>query len=645
MRLIIAIAFVLILISSAISLAQMPLSSKNKKAIELYTEADNYRVRGQLTQAIQLLNQAIAKDKQFVEAYYRLGLVYMSSKDYNTAIQNFEQAIAATSDVKKHRVIWFDLGESYFTIGNYEQAERYLQQFVDSSPTVKAKADKAKLLLSNITFAKSNAARVASIRKRKLSDTVNNFVLQYFPVLTADQQQMIFTRRIGDGAGDDEDLVVSTKKQNGSWDYPESISENINSQLNEGTCTISADGRRLIFTSCTGRGGFGSCDLYESIRTGDVWSKPRNLGAGVNSGEWESQPSLSADGRTLYFVSDRRSGIGRRDIWMSVLDEKGEWSKAKNLGANINTLYDEISPFIHVNNRTLYYATNGLPGFGGYDLFYCIRDTASTWSAPVNLGSPINNHEDQFALFVTADGKKGYYSHEEVRPAGYSASFIYEMEIPKDLQMKARSNYVKGIVRDRATKHPLAAEVELVNIVTNQRESFVQSDSITGQYLIVLTEGSEYALYVNKNGYLFESLNFDYTHNPENEPVQIDFFLDRIEGGKSVVLNNLFFDVDSYELRKTSQTELEHIVRFLNASPATQVEIGGHTDNQGQEAYNLQLSLKRASEVRNFLSSRVKNPERIIVKGYGSKKPVADNGTDGGRRLNRRIEFRIVSSK
>jgi OmpA-OmpF porin, OOP family len=631
----------LLLVSSVLQ-AQAVLSTKSKKAIELYTEADNYRVRGQFSQAINFLTQAIEKDKKFFEAYYRLGIVYMSLKDYQKAVDYFEKGLSLTKDPKKQKVFWYDMGESYFTQGNYAKAEEYITAYLKEELANRQKIDRAKLLLRNITFAKENRDKASAYNQRKLSDTVNGFVLQYFPVLTADQQELIFTRRLGGGPNDDEDLVISKKTSNGRWGTPQSISENINSRLNEGTCTISADGRKLIFTSCVGRDGYGSCDLFESKKIGERWTEPKNLGIGVNSAEWESQPSLSADGRTLYFVSDRRGGLGRRDIWVSTLNDKGQWTRAKNAGKSINTVYDEISPFIHVNNRTLYFASNGLTGFGGYDIFYIERDTSMTWSAPQNIGAPINNHEDQFSLFITADGKKGYYSHEEVRDAGYSVSFIYEMEIPEDQQIRFKSNYVKGVVRDKVTGQPLLAKIELINLQKNEAESLVESDSVTGDYLIVLTQGAEYALYVNKKGYLFQSLNFNYSEIRNYEPIVVNIDLEKAQKGTIAVLQNIFFDVDKFDLKDKSITELQKINRFLTENPHVKVEIGGHTDNSGAAAYNKQLSEKRAQSVYDYLIKEGIDPGRLARKGYGSESPLADNNTEEGRQKNRRIEFKIT---
>lgn len=619
----------------------MPLATRSKKAIELYTEADNYRVRGQFSQAIGLLTEALQKDKNFVEAYYRLGIIYMTLKDFPQAIKHFEKGLSLTDDVRKQKVFWYDLGESYFTVGEYAKAEATISQFLKAEAVNKSKIARATLLLNNINFAKENSNNTSAYRLRKLSDTVNAFVMQYFPVLTADQQELIFTRRMGGGPNDDEDLVISRKNLRGRWTEPESLSENINTKLNEGTCTISADGRKLIFTSCVGRQGHGSCDLYESVRIGGSWTEPKNLGPNVNSSEWESQPSLSADGRTLYFVSDRRGGVGRRDIWVSNLNENGVWTRAKNVGKPVNTIYDEISPFIHVNNKSLYFASNGLIGFGGYDIFFSEKDSA-TWTKPENMGSPVNNHEDQFSLFITADGKKGYYSHEEMKDAGFSVSHIYEIDIPEEKRVRFKSNYVKGIVRDKETGAPLAATIELINLETNETESLVSSDSVSGEYLIVLTQGAEYALFVNKREYLFKSLNFNYSAVKDFEPIVLDIDLEKATEGTTAVLQNIFFEVDKYDLQQKSLTELQKMVRFLKENPSQRVEISGHTDNSGSDSYNMQLSQKRAQAVYDHLVANGIDPRRLSPKGYGSTQPLADNASEEGRQKNRRIEFKLI---
>lgn len=636
---------ILIVMVPLVASTQPALSTKSKKAIELYNQADNYRVRAQYAEALNLLKQAIARDKNFAEAHHRMGVVYMAMKQYPQAISSFEQALRLTADVRRKKETLYSLGEVYLLSGKYQEAKEVLMQFLQSETQNRQRVDQVSRWLASATYALEHADESA-LTVTALSDTINRFATQYFPVLTADQQQLIFTRRLGFGAEHDEDLVVSVKDEKGRWTIPQSLSQNINSSLNEGTCTISADGRRLIFTSCVGRQSYGSCDLYESIKTGEEWSVPKNLGPLVNSAEWESQPSLSADGRTLYFVSDRKGGLGRRDIWVSELDDNGNWTRARNLGAPINTVADEVSPFIHVNNRTLYFASNGHAGFGGFDIFFSEK-TAAGWSVPVNLGKPLNNHEDQFSLYVTPDGLRGYYSHEETTPQGVRGR-IYTFTLPEDKQVKYVSSYVYGTVTDQLTGRPLRARIELFDLNKNERISFVESDSVTGRYLMVLTRGSEYALYVNSEGYLFQSLNFNYAHLDSlgsiPEPVEQNIILEPVRTGTVTILKNIFFDTDSYALKEKSITELQRVIRFLQDNPAVRIEISGHTDNTGLPSYNQKLSENRAVAVSNYLISNGIDKSRIFSRGYGHTRPVATNDTPEGRQQNRRIEFRVISN-
>lgn len=633
--------WILFLMSTFNVWAQTDLTTKSKKAIELYTMADNYRVRRQFEEAITLLNEAIEKDKNFVEAYHRLGLTYFAMNQYRNALANYEKGLSLTNDIRKQKLFWYDMGEPYLLAGEYEKAMKVTSAFINNESQSKARIDRATRIFRSAEFALNNKVADSTFNLRPLSDTVNRFVLQYFPVLTADQMQLIFTRREGNGPNDDEDLVVSTRDEKGRWKSPVSISANINTRLNEGTCTISADGRKLIFTSCTGRDGIGSCDLYETVKIGNDWTVPRNLGRNVNSMEWESQPSLSADGRKLYFVSDRRSGLGLRDIWVSTLDDAGQWTKAVNMGKPVNSPYDEMSPFIHANNRTLFFASNGLPGFGGYDIFFTEKDSTN-WTTPRNIGGPINDHQDQYSLFITADGEKGYYSHEETLESGFSRSRIIEATIPMDNQLKYRSNYVKGIIRDKVSGSPLSAKIELVNIRNNAVESLVESDVVTGEYLMVLTQGAEYALYVNKQAYLFKSYYFNYSEVTDFEPIVINIELEKASVGSLAVLNNIFFDFNQYELKEKSVPELKKVIRFMQDNPGLRVEIGGHTDNAGSADYNLKLSTNRALSVYNYLSSNGIEKGRLDYKGYGPSRPVSPNTTESGRQLNRRIEFKII---
>ncbi|MFM7195284.1 MAG: tetratricopeptide repeat protein, partial [Bacteroidota bacterium] len=541
------LVFIFAVLQSVVIHAQVKpagLCTTDKKAILQYTEADNYRVRGQFREAIRLLESALERDSKFCEAYYRLALVYRSRQELSTAEQLLLKGLSVTTLPAKQKVFWYELGDLKLSTGAYTAAAEWLRKFLSAETTNKVKAGEARRLLDNCEYALSHKADDRFVTQ-PLSDTVNRFVMQYFPVLTADERMLFFTRRNGKTDRDTEDIVVSERDASGAFGPPVSLSPLINTPENEGTCTVSADGRQIIFTSCRGRAGFGNCDLFESRKTGDQWSEPVNLGSGVNSSAWESQPSLSADGRVLFFVSDRRGGIGSRDLYRAEKGEDGKWQQSVNLGPAVNTRFDEISPFIHANGTTLFFASNGRPGFGGYDLYSTTR-LDSLWKEPENFGAPVNNHEDQFSLFISADGLTGYYSHEEDRDQ--HSGRIYTFRVPEPLRIRETSSSVRGIISDRKNGRPVKARVELVNLATRELVSLSSSDSLNGQYLIVLNKGADYGLFVSAPRYLFQSLNFSHT-GAASRPVVLDIALEPVQAGAAVVLKNIFFDYDSYALK------------------------------------------------------------------------------------------------
>lgn len=618
--------------------AQMVPATKNKKAAEFFTQAENYRVRGQFAESLEYLRLAIEKDDEFYDAYLMMGIIQKAKGDLFDARTNFEKLLTLARD--NQAPAYFELADLYIQIQEYEKAKDMASRFLALKPTNKRRRQEAEQFLENATFALENSARMESFDPRPLPPEVNFFPMQYFPVLTIDGQGIIYTRRLGVSMDFDEDLVISRKNENGAWQEPETFSENINSENNEGTCTLSADGRSLIFTSCYGREGYGSCDLFISYKTGDSWSVPENLGSVVNGPSWESQPSLSADGRTLYFVSNRPGGVGNRDIWVTTRDENDAWTTPRNLGPSINTRYEDVSPFIHPNNTTLYYASNGRTGFGGYDIYYTQR-RGESWEEVKNLGAPINTGEDQVSLFISSDGLKGYYSLEDQSDPQVKSK-LYEFDVPEDMQVAARTFYVTGTITDAETGEPLEAEIELFDILSEERTALVSSDAENGRYLIVLAEGSEYALYVNGAGYLFNSASFNFEEGQHLESVTRDIALTPIRQGSESVLNNIFFETDKYALRDKSTTELDKVVRFLEQNPEVRIEIAGHTDNVGTPAYNLELSARRAGEVYNYLVSKGIDKERLVSKGYGQTQPAFANDSEENRSRNRRITFRIL---
>jgi OOP family OmpA-OmpF porin len=615
-------------------------SSRSNKAIKLYESSEDYVFRRQLHEAADLLNQALEKDRTFIEAHLRIAYVYKLMNNLLMQKEHLEAVIYYSKNPSRYKNVYLALGEACYLLMQYDLAINYLNQFLAFPTSDPRLVPDANWLISNVDFAREKIKEPLDFEPVKMSERINGGPLQYFPVLTADESKIFFTRREAPDPQFDEDIYISEKDSSGQWSFPFPISRTINTQYNEGTCTISADGKILIFTSCMGRRNFGSCDLFVSYREGIDWSRPVNLGQNINSSSWDSQPALSADGRRLYFVSERPGGEGKRDIWMSEINEDGEWDPAVNLGPGINTKEDDVSPFIHVNGQTLFFASKGRLGFGGYDLFSSELIDGS-WTEPKNLGYPVNTPEDQVSLFVATNGETAYYSLDSWTEHGSPTSMIYYFKMPEVITVTNKSYYVRGKIQDAETREPLKASVELMDVNNNQLISKVYSDSIFGEYTMVLTEGSAYALYVEKTGYVFESRHFSLPQGADYQPIRMDFYLNKIQAGVTTVLNNLFFDVDKYDLKPNSITELQRIINYMKKNPYLKIGIRGHTDDTGTPEYNMRLSLKRAEAVYQYLIGHGIDPERLAYKGFGQTEPASPNDSEENRSKNRRIEFRI----
>jgi outer membrane protein OmpA-like peptidoglycan-associated protein len=434
-----------------------------------------------------------------------------------------------------------------------------------------------------------------------------------------------------------EDFFESVRKEN-QWGKSTVLIGNINTNLNEGAQNISQDGQWLIFTGCNFPDGFGSCDLYISYLTNEGWSTPENLGNRVNSEFWDSGPSLSPDKRDLYFASRRPDGYGGSDIYVSHRTASGRWSEPENLGATINTAGDEGTPFIHADNQTLYFTSNGHQGYGGDDLFLSRKSSKGKWETPENLGYPINTIENEGSLVIAADGITAYYSSDRSDSRG--GLDLYTFELRKDVA-PLKTLWVKGRVFDAKTTKGLPSAVELTDLATQQTISRLQTDE-TGNYLTTLPVGKDYAFSVNRKGYLFYSDNFSLKAGSDST-FNIDIGLQPIEPNATIVLKNIFFSLNEYKLKDESVVELDKIVQLMKENPTLKIQINGHTDNVGKAKDNLLLSDNRAKEVVKYLTEHGIQPLRLTYKGYGATQPIADNSTEKGKAKNRRTELKVIS--
>ncbi|MEQ9468454.1 MAG: OmpA family protein [Ekhidna sp.] len=613
--------------------SQAGLSTESKKAKKLYEKADKkYRERD-FTGAISLLEESTKEDPNFFEAYIRMGSLYNAMGNEDSVYSKFQKYAGLAPDplasvLEKLSFMAFDRGE-------YEKAQSFLDSFLKRVPE-RSSGTEIQLLIKSLEFVNDQLSKPGdSVIVETLPSEINRFKLQYLPSVTIDNAAIFYTKR--DDVRGDEDIVVSHYK-NGSWQSAQSVSSRINSPLNEGACSVSADGRTLIFTSCDDKYSLGSCDLYITQKVGDVWSQPKNIGKPVNSIYWESQPSLSADGKTLYFSSNRKGGYGGRDLWVSK-NTNGKWTEPVNLGEAINSPRDETTPFIHPNGTWLYFSANGYPGMGGYDLYVSKFD--SVWHMPENLGYPINTFRDEVAIVITGDGSQAYFAKEEQKNFEILESKLVSIKLPLELKATGAS-YIVGNVTDSKTGKPLGAEIEIIDLTTNEKIYQSKSDSLSGEYYMVLPSGLSLGAYVKKKGYLYSDQHFTSEINDLSSPDTLDLLLDPVEIGKSIVLKNIYFDLDSYEIREESQSEIENAFQLMRQNPKIIVEIAGHTDDSGTRSHNMELSKQRAKAVHDRLIEMGINSDRLNYKGYADSSPLLPNTSENNRKSNRRIEFRVL---
>jgi outer membrane protein OmpA-like peptidoglycan-associated protein len=620
----------------------------NTKARSLLEKAQQHVKERDFVKAVEVLTQLNQKFPSFGDAFLLKGSLLKAMGDNRGALAAYRDGLAKVPADGTHSSEYQLVGDLALSYGDYQTALDAYRQLMKVAPKTQKNLARSQRQLLTCEFALEALKHPVGEAPVRLPAPLNTFKFQYFPTLTADNRFLLFTGRPAASSG--EDLYVSRQNKDGSMGEPQPISPAINSSYNEGAGSISGDGKTLVFASCDRPKAIGNCDLYISRRTGNNWSTPVNLGLNVNSTEWDSQPSLSADGRTLYFTSTRRGGQGQEDIYMSTLQPDGNWSLAQNVGTPVNTPGKDMAPFIHASGTTLYYVTDGLVGMGGLDVFRCEKTAAGIWSSPTNLGFPLNTFENEASLFVTSDNLKGFCSRSRAsdEPAGgYRLARerpveLFGFAVPPPVKARETSTYTQGRVFDANTKKPLKADVKLYDLDTDVLTQFVTSDPEYGDYTVVLNEGHHYAMYAAADKYLLKSLSFDYSSQRPFNPTALDIYLEPVRSGRSVVLNNLFFDTNKFDLKSQSRTELNRLIEFLRQYRDVQIEVSGYTDNVGSPESNQQLSQRRAQSVVEYLSSHGISTTRLRSRGYGDTHPLAANDTEAHRQLNRRIELHIL---
>ncbi len=657
--------FLFLFVMVACSVAQpSKYGSTDKKAIKFYelartcfNEVNHLTGRRNLECAEENLLKTLERDPAFIEAHMLLSNVYIEQRNFEKAIAQKETMFAIGKPYSEAE--FFYMASLNMAIGDYQKCLKYAKAYSQIRNPNQNMLNKCYKYIADCEFAIAAKKQPVKFNPINLGPNVNTDRPEYFPSITADDKTLLFTRDVLDQraihGGHQEDIFVTTTPLPNQWEFGKGISANINTPYNEGAPTFSADGKYVILVGCEtgnkgeydygdGRTGLGSCDLFVSEKIGDNWTKPANMGTPINSSHFESQPSFSSDGKTLYFIRGiiQHNSLRQtqdQDIYKCEILPDGTWSKPEKLGSHINTPGREESVQIHPDGQTLYFSSDGHVGMGGLDIYMCRLQSDGTWGKPVNLGYPINTHNDENSLLVSSNGDIAFFASD--RDGGYGSLDLYQFDLPQHLQ-PIKTTFMKGVVYDSITKAPLAADFQLIDLSNDKVYKRAIANSGNGEFMVALPSNKSFALIAEHEGYFFYSKNYDITKLQQNsDGFFIDVPMQPIKGSTSFVLENIFFDVDKSILKPESITELNKLKVFLNMNSSLKVELGGHTDSDGNAAHNLKLSDDRAKAVKDWLINNGIDASRLSHKGYGATKPRVPNDSAENKAKNRRTEVMI----
>lgn len=603
---------------------------------------------------------------------YMLGFIsFITDPTTPQTLKYFETAYKLDPIAETDMAFW--LAWSYQLNSRWDEAIKHYQLYLAQGKKNAGETDDVNKKIAECNSGKKYSATPERVFVDNLGSAINSAFPEYGPSISADEETIIFTARRDNSTGGKrdendngyyEDIYISVKS-NGKWQASKQLSKTVNTDNHDAAAGLSSDGSKLYVYRHSGKDGG---DLYESVLFGVDWEAPIHMNKYINTKYHESSVSLSFDGRRMYFVSNKESGLGDRDIYYSDMDVKGEWGASKNIGPVINTKYAEEAVFMHPDGVTLYFSSKGHNSMGGYDIF---KSTLlnGVWSAPENLGYPINGPDDDVFFVVSGSGSRAYFASSKTGGFGekdlYKITFLGPEKAPllntqdqliamaanpvSNLKVEnavevasAKLTILKGVVSDAKTHQPLESSIDLIDNDKNVVLATFKSNSSTGKYLVNLPSGKNYGIAVKRDGYLFHSENFNLPNNAAFQEFTKDVALKKIEIGSTIVLRNIFFDFDKATIRPESANELERLIKLLNDNPTLKIELGSHTDSKGSDDYNWKLSESRSKSVVDYLIGKGISTARLVAKGYGETKPIDTNDTDDGRQNNRRTEFKVL---
>jgi outer membrane protein OmpA-like peptidoglycan-associated protein len=568
--------------------------------------------------------------------------------DEITSPEELKQYILAIAPNENAFVAVQKLAKEYLDQKNWNEASRIFSSY--------------RKMFSNMTerFNKIDSLLNSPVQNLILTNlgALNTKGDEYFPVISIDENRIYFTGSSRKDNVGGEDIYYSDKI-NGIWSKAKTLPYPFSTKENDAVNSVSADGNILVVFG-TYNGMIGAGDNFYSEKTASGWSAIKPFPVPVNSKYWDCDGFLSADGKAFFFATDRPGGVGEfnrsglsfhgdiegnTDIYVCLKNDS-EWSSPINLGNTINTPYCERSPFLHPDGKTLYFSSDGHYGLGELDVFRSVRlsDTSWTeWSESVNIGKEINTGGTDIAYKISTKGDIAYFSSNN--SGGEGGYDIYSITLPSEARPERNVITVKGKVTDE-NNIPLDADIKWADISANINVGSLKSDPVTGDYMIVLPVGKTYSYFAEKQGYYSVSNEIDLSSKSEYGEMNVNIKLvsikSMLENETAIKLNNIYFDFDKSELKSESFSELDRVVEFLNQNPEIEIEISAHTDASGGDDYNMSLSQKRAQSAVDYLISKGISAERLIAKGYGKTRPVADNETEEGRAKNRRVEMKIL---